>query len=85
MAYRILFVKEAKKDIDRLDTIVRRRLAKKLAQIASSNDILTLAKQLTDHDVGKYRLRIGDYRAIFDLEGKTVYILRVRHRKEVYK
>jgi mRNA interferase RelE/StbE len=34
-----------------------------------------------------YRIRIGDYRVIYEVESKTVVIVivRVRHRKEVYK
>ena len=34
-----------------------------------------------------YRIRIGDYRVVYEVESKTlvVIILRVRHQKEVYK
>jgi mRNA interferase RelE/StbE len=40
---------------------------------------------LTDPEIGTYRFRIGDYRVIFDLEGNDVIVLRVRHRKEIYR
>lgn len=34
-----------------------------------------------------YRLRVGDYRYCYriDDENKTVYIYRIKHRKEVYR
>lgn len=31
-----------------------------------------------------YRLRSGDYRVRFDVEGDTVIVQRVKHRKEAY-
>lgn len=85
MAYRILFTAEAKKDIECLDAAVRKRLHKKLLQIADLDDIQPLIKRLINDTAGQYRLRVGDYRSIFDLDRKTLYLLRVRHRKDVYR
>ena len=36
---------------------------------------------------GRRKLRIGDYRIIYHIEKKAliIYILRIAHRKEVYK
>lgn len=31
-----------------------------------------------------YRLRVGDYRVLFDIEDNTITVYRVRHRKDVY-
>jgi len=33
----------------------------------------------------KYRLRAGDYRVLFELEGTTVVIYDVGNRKDVYE
>lgn len=33
----------------------------------------------------KYRLRAGDYRVLFELEGTTVVIYDVGHRKDIYE
>lgn len=35
--------------------------------------------------MGAYRFRIGDYRIIFNIEGENIVILRVGHRKSIYK
>ena len=38
-------------------------------------------------DIGEYRLRVGDYRVIYDLDFSIIKILviKIAHRKEVYK
>jgi len=85
MAYRIFFTAEAKKDIRRLDAVIRRRLNKKMEQIAELDDIKPWARRLINNEAGGYRLRLGDYRIIFDLNQRNLYILRVRHRREAYR
>ncbi len=32
-----------------------------------------------------YRKRIGNYRALFEIENNTVIVYRILHRKDVYK
>jgi mRNA interferase RelE/StbE len=34
---------------------------------------------------GTYRFRIGDYRVIFDIYDENIAILRIGHRKSIYK
>jgi mRNA interferase RelE/StbE len=34
---------------------------------------------------GFRKLRVGDYRVIYQIKGPTVVILKIGHRKEVYK
>ena len=34
---------------------------------------------------GFRKLRVGDYRVIYRIQGQTVIILKIGHRKEVYK
>ena len=46
---------------------------------------LQFAERLTNFDFGEYRFRIGDYRVSFDIENNTVKILKIGHRKDVYK
>jgi mRNA interferase RelE/StbE len=50
-----------------------------------SEDPLGYAKKMVDPSLGTYRFRIGDYRVIFDIEGEEIVILRVGHRKEIYR
>jgi mRNA interferase RelE/StbE len=46
---------------------------------------LKYAEKLVDPRLGTYRFRIGDYRVVFDLEGNEIIVLRVGHRKDIYK
>lgn len=34
---------------------------------------------------GYWKLRVGNYRVVFKIEGDLVYILGIRHRKNVYE
>ena len=85
MVYRIVITHKAMKDIDALENIVRERLGKKLLQVSKLDDIKPVVRELTNSRIGEYRLRIGDYRVIFDLVGRDIVILRVQHRKDVYR
>ncbi|KKU81190.1 MAG: Addiction module toxin, RelE/StbE family [Parcubacteria group bacterium GW2011_GWA1_47_8] len=46
---------------------------------------LEFAERLTDFELGEYRFRIRDYRVAFDVENDTAKILKVGHRKDMYK
>lgn len=83
MGYKLLYTKTAAKDIRKLDTVVRKRLKSKLE--AYANNPLLYAKKLTDSSLGTYRWRVGNYRIIFDIDIDIIVILRVRHRREIYR
>ena len=34
---------------------------------------------------GYWKLRVGDYRVIYKISGKTVLVLRIGHRREIYQ
>jgi mRNA interferase RelE/StbE len=34
---------------------------------------------------GYWKLRVGDYRVVYKIEGSIVYVLGIRHRKNVYE
>jgi mRNA interferase RelE/StbE len=48
-------------------------------------DPLAYARKLTNPKIGTYRFRVGDHRIIFDLVGGDLVILRIGHRKEIYR
>ncbi len=83
MKYGLLYTHRAIKDIQRLDEKIKTRLGKTLLRY--SEGPLKHAQKLTDPRLGTYRFRVGEYRVIFDLEGADIVILRVGHRKEIYR
>ena len=74
--------REAAKALRGLDSKLVKRLLVRLEQF----DELGYgdAQPLRGQD-GEYRLRVGDYRAIFELLDGDVVVLRVGHRREVYR
>jgi len=59
--------------------------ARVLARIEEmSNDLKGDVSRLTDF-TPEYRLRVGDYRVLFEIERETIIIYRIRHRREVYR
>ena len=41
-------------------------------------------KALTNAEAG-YRLRSGDYRVLFDCDGKTVVVREIKNRRDAYR
>jgi mRNA interferase RelE/StbE len=83
--YRLLYKKSAVKDIQSLSTQIRRRLATKLVFFAGQENPLDFAEPLTKPADAQYRYRVGDYRILFDVEEHNIVVLRVQHRREVYR
>lgn len=83
MRYKLLYTKSAFNDIKQLDVVVRKRVKKKIEEY-SFNPLL-YAKKLIHSAIGSYRWRAGNYRIVFDIDKDKIVILRVGHRKEIYK
>ena len=51
---------------------------------AMENNLEGDVKRLTNH-TPEFRMRAGNYRALFEIEGKKIVVYRILHRKEVYR
>lgn len=83
MAYRLFYTKSAWRDIRKLDPVAKKKVKRKIE--AYSKKPLFYAKKLINPSIGTYRWRIGNYRVVFDIDGKNIVILRIGHRREIYK
>ena len=83
MSYDLVYTQKAVRDVEKLDHKIKKRLGKVLLRY--KEEPMRYAEKLTDSKLGTYRFRIGDYRIIFDIEGNEIVILRIGHRKEIYK
>jgi mRNA interferase RelE/StbE len=83
MNYKIVFTKRATRDISKLEPEIKEKLGDALRRYGK--DPLNYARKMIDPSLGSYRFRIGDYRVIFDIEGNEIVVLRVGHRKEIYR
>lgn len=83
--YAYVFKPQAVKDLQKLPKDIQKRIIKKLNYYISSDNPLSFAERLINYEIGQYRYRIGDYRVIFDLEDKTIIILTLGNRRDIYK
>jgi len=81
--YTLIYTQRAERDIARLDSKTKERIGKTLLRY--QEEPLRYAEKLSDPILGGYRFRIGDYRVIFDIEGNEIVVLRVGHRREIYR
>ena len=82
MNYRIEFIPRAAKDLKNLPPEQAVRVAKGIRKLA--DDLAGDVKKLTNFKP-RYRLRVGDYRVLFEVEGETAVIYAVKHRREAYQ
>lgn len=81
---KILFVKSAEKELLRLNKNLAQRILQKISLLKDNPHGYNSQKL----EGGKgYRIRIGDYRVVYTInaEEQTIVIIKVRHRKDVYR
>ena len=83
--HKFIFSPQAEKELKKLPSNIQFQIIVKLKYFLSAANPLEFASHLKDTELGSYRFRIGDYRAIFDLKGEIFMILSVGHRREIYK
>ena len=81
--HKIEFAKSAGKEVDGLHRRMQTRVMAAIALLAE-NPRPEGVKKLWDNT---YRIRVGDYRVVYDVydDRLVVLIVRVRHRKDVYR
>lgn len=65
MPYRVQFTSTALKNMQRFPKSDQLRILERIEQLAADPQKMRNVKQLVNHDVA-YRLRVGDYRVLFD-------------------
>lgn len=85
MPYSISYAPSAAKVIRKLDMQTARRLLEAIGALAKEPRPSGCI-QLKGGD-GELRIRVGDYRVVYDVQDEelVVLVLRVGHRREVYR
>jgi mRNA interferase RelE/StbE len=81
MVYQIEFKPRAIRDLEAIDDTQARRIIEKIRLM--QDELAGDVKRLTNI-TPEFRLRVGDYRILFEVEAGKVIIYRVRHRKDAY-
>jgi mRNA interferase RelE/StbE len=84
--YKIQWKRSAEKELKKLDKQIILRILQAVESLAKDPWQQSASKKLVGSD-SIYRIRVGDYRIIYSLESTilTIEIIRVGHRKEVYR
>lgn len=83
--YLYRFTPTSLKQFQKLTRPIQQRIITKLDYFCQTNPFL-YAEKLTDHKLGEFRFRIGDWRVVFDQNpGKLITIRDVGHRREIYR
>ena len=84
MTYAVEFTKSAQKELKKLPENISTNIAKAILRLSENPRAGNVRPMV---GVKSWRLRVGDYRAIYDIldEKLIVLVIRVRHRKDVYK
>jgi mRNA interferase RelE/StbE len=84
--YNIRILDEASRELDRLDKPVGRRIVERINWLSEKlGDIRP--EPLKGDLIGLFKLRIGDYRVIYEIirDEKTIVIHAIGHRREIYR
>ena len=84
MKYKVLISQSAHKEIKKIQPKDSKRIYLVLTKLAENPFI---GKKLDGKLKEQYSVRVWPYRILYEIESKkvTVLILRVKHRKDIYK
>ena len=82
MRYEVEFKPRALKDLRQVPAADAARILERIDRMRDglAGDVKRLTKLARD-----YRLRVGDYRVLFDVEGGRAVVWRVLHRRDAYR
>lgn len=81
MVYDIYYLKDALASLKRMSPEVSRRIVAKIDRLR--NGLTGDVKRLKAF-VPNYRLRVGDWRVLFEVDGNAIIVHEVKHRSEAY-
>jgi mRNA interferase RelE/StbE len=86
MSYTVEYELEALISLEKLDPTISQRILNKINWLAENFELIT-PQPLTGDLVGLYKLRVGDYRVIYDFNNQdnVITIDKIGHRREIYQ
>ncbi len=84
--WKIVYKHSVKKDLKKIPKKIK-SLIKRTIEERLKTDPIYFGTPLKQNLKGLMKLRVGDYRIIYSIKKDTiiVYIIKIGHRKEVYK
>ena len=84
--YRIRVLEGATRELARLDKLIGRRVTQRIKRLAANLDDIR-PEPFTGDLAGFYKLRVGDYRIIYEIlyDEWVIVIHEIGHRREIYR
>ncbi|MCP2730857.1 type II toxin-antitoxin system RelE/ParE family toxin [Symplocastrum sp. BBK-W-15] len=79
--YQVEFKPKAIKDLQEITLNIQEQIISKIEVM--QNDLHGDVKRLTNF-TPEYRLRVGDYRVLFEVDKQAIIIYRIKHRSKAY-
>jgi mRNA interferase RelE/StbE len=83
MSYQISYHPDVQKDLADLPKNIKDRIQRAIEE-RLMKDPVKYGNPLRKSLRGYRKLRVGDYRVIYKLEEKNIFVFKVGHRKEIY-
>ena len=77
------FAPRAERDFRALDGSIRKRIARRIDALAQNPYPAGIKKLAGDEQI--YRLRVGDYRILYQVKGRALLIVGIGQRREFYR
>jgi mRNA interferase RelE/StbE len=74
----------AVEDLSKLDKPIATRIIRKISWISSHFESI-IPEPLSGELKGAYKIRVGDWRVVYTIEGDTIVIHAIGHRREIYE
>ena len=84
MKYAVAIARPAVKLLDTLDRTTEGRIRQRLQEL-SLNPLDPRLSSRMETEKDKRYSRVGDWRIIYRIEGTQIFVITIRHRREVYK
>lgn len=84
MGYRVVYHHLVEEDIQQIQANIRKRIQDAIENRLMAEPVMA-GKPLRQSLKGFRKMRVGDYRIIYQVEKETVIILKIGHRKDVYE
>lgn len=77
--FQIVYSKKAEKFLKKQDRPTQQRIMEAISKLPASGDIRKL------QGAAGYRLRVGNFRVLFDVNGLIIDIIDIGNRGQIYK
>lgn len=87
MAYQLSFSDKALISLKHIPKSDNKRIIDALEELANDPDSKTNVKRLNNHPDAIFRLRVGNYRVLYDKHDavRIIAVIDIGHRKDIYE